>query len=300
VHDGYEPRAQKSGAQGRQRQVGTLEIGPRELRSVMNTALDQAAAIAKIKDKMAQIATLERQPRFCAEFKKWRRDTEVLLQRIFGPSAYQVGDFVEIDFIFRGMHKMGDTVPFESRYRNALKESFAILTSIYEEIEEFGISVGDSTVNNPMSAIEKIAVHFHAVTRQLRARHAGRETLDVKDEYDVQDLLYALLKIFFKDIRQEEWTPSYAGNSSRMDFLLHQEEIVIEVKMTREGLKQKELVDQLLVDIARYEEHPACKSLVCFVYDPAGWIGNPAALIGDVEKGARKIAVRVFVQPEQG
>ena len=85
----------------------------------------------------------------------------------------------------------------------------------------------------------------------------------MKDEYDVQDLLHALLRIFFKDIRPEEWVPSYAGSSSRMDFLLHQEEIVIEVKMTRDGLKQKELVDQLLIDIARYEKHPGCKTLIC-------------------------------------
>lgn len=119
----------------------------------------------------------------------------------------------------------------------------------------------------------------------------------MQDEYDVQDLLHALLRIFFKDVRPEEWTPSYAGNSFRMDFLLHQEEIVIEVKMAREGLKQKELVDQLLVDIARYEEHPSCKSLICFIYDPDGWIGNPSAVIADIEKGDPRIAVRVFVQP---
>jgi len=56
-----------------------------------------------------------------------------------------------------------------------------------------------------------------------------------------------------------------------MKVLIHQEEIVIEVKMTREGLEQKELVGQLLIDIARYQEHPGCKSLICFVYDPAGW-----------------------------
>jgi hypothetical protein len=35
----------------------------------------------------------------------------------------------------------------------------------------------------------------------------------LKDEYDVQDLLYALLRIFFDDVRPEEWTPSFAGKS---------------------------------------------------------------------------------------
>jgi len=63
---------------------------------------------------------------------------------------------------------------------------------------------------------------------------------------------------------------------------------------------QKELVDQLLVDIARYEENPSCKSLICFVYEPDGWTGNPSAVFADVEKVNRAIAVRVFVQRKQG
>jgi len=265
----------------------------------VSTKLDESTAISKIKAKIAEIAKLRNLPRQCPEFMKWYRETIVLLKKIFGPSAYQVSHFEAIEFTYRGGFTLGDEHPFEYRYRRALEEADAILTSIYQEIEEYGLSVADSVGNNPISVIEKIALRFHAVARQLRARHAGRATLDVSDEYDVQDLLHALLRVFFKDVRPEEWTPSYAGTSSRMDFLLRPEEIVIEVKMTREGLKQKELVDQLLVDIARYEEHPGCKSLVCFVYDPDGWIANPAAVVTDIEKGARKIAVRVFVQPEQ-
>jgi len=61
---------------------------------------------------------------------------------------------------------------------------------------------------------------FHNVVKQLRSRYNGRPTVDVEDEYDVQDLLHALLRLYFEDVRVEEWTPSYAGGSSRMDFLL--------------------------------------------------------------------------------
>ena len=45
-------------------------------------------------------------------------------------------------------------------------------------------------------------------------------------------LLHALLLLYFDDIRAEEWTPSYAGKSARMDFLLKNEGVVIEVKKT--------------------------------------------------------------------
>ena len=41
-----------------------------------------------------------------------------------------------------------------------------------------------------------------------------------------------------------------------MDFLLKDDEISIEVKMTRDGLKDKELGEQLIIDIAKYKEHP--------------------------------------------
>jgi REase_DpnII-MboI len=34
--------------------------------------------------------------------------------------------------------------------------------------------------------------------------------MDIKDEYDVQDLLHAILRAFFDDVRPEEFVPSYA------------------------------------------------------------------------------------------
>jgi hypothetical protein len=115
---------------------------------------------------------------------------------------------------------------------------------------------------NSIKLIECICTRFHLVIRQLRSRHDRRPTLNVEDEYDVQDLLHCLLRLYFDDIRLEEWTPSYAGGCSRMDFLLRKESIVIETKKTRNTLGQRELVDQLIVDIERHQKHPSCKTLM--------------------------------------
>ena len=68
--------------------------------------------------------------------------------------------------------------------------------------------------------IATLAERFHAVVRRLRDRRENRPTLDVNDEYDVQDLFHEVLTIHFDDIRKEEWAPTYAGGASRMDFLL--------------------------------------------------------------------------------
>jgi hypothetical protein len=113
----------------------------------------------------------------------------------------------------------------------------------------------------------------------------------------VQDLLHALLLIDFDDIRPEEWTPSYAGSSSRMDFLLKNEQIVIEAKKTRKGLGAKEVGEQLIVDIQKYQAHPDCKTLICFVYDPEGRIPNPKGIENDLNCTEDDLTVKVIITP---
>jgi hypothetical protein len=166
------------------------------------------------------------------------------------------------------------------------------------EIEEFGLAV-DAAEDEPdhLTLIEKICLRFHAVARQLQHRHSGRETITVNDEYDVQDLLHGILRLHFDDIRAEEWTPSYAGGSSRADFLLKAEEIVIEVKKTRPSMKPKDLGEELIIDLVRYGSHPNCKALVCFVYDPEGRIGNPAGIERDLERHGGPLKVKVIIAP---
>jgi len=152
---------------------------------------------------------------------------------------------------------------------------------------------------SPLARVEKIINRFHLVARQLRSRHADRATLVVEDEYDVQDLLHALLKLEFDDIRPEEWTPSYAGSCSRMDFLLKAEQVVIEVKKTSKSVESKQIGDQLLIDVARYATHPDCRTLVCFIYDPEGRLGNPSGLKRDLEaRTTGTVAVLVHIRPE--
>lgn len=145
--------------------------------------------------------------------------------------------------------------------------------------------------------LETIFNRFFRVAKQLQRRHNRRGTLVIFDEYDVQDLLCSLLVLHFDDVRPEEWTPSYAGGSKRMDFLLKDAGFAIEVKMTRDGLKDKELGEQLIIDIANYKQHKECKCLYCFVYDPDGHIRNPRGMEKDLMALDKEFPVKVFVRP---
>jgi hypothetical protein len=99
-------------------------------------------------------------------------------------------------------------------------------------------------------------------------------------------------------VRGEEYTPSYAGSTARMDFLLKRERIVIETKMTRATLRQKEVVKQLIIDKDHYRKHPDCETLVCFVYDPEGFCDNPVALEDDVSGQDGKLRTVTIVGPK--
>lgn len=147
--------------------------------------------------------------------------------------------------------------------------------------------------------IENMFLKFHSVVKEIerRQRHEERHTLEIQDEYDVQDLLHGLLRLYFDDVRPEEWTPSYAGTSSRMDFLLKSQKVVIEVKMTRKGLRKKKLAEELIIDKAHYKRHPDCKTLYCLVYDPRGKISNPRGFETDLNERIGDFDTKVFIVP---
>jgi len=185
----------------------------------------------------------------------------------------------------------------KKEYKGNVEAGIGILKSVKEDLEMAVIQSSSSLKQNPIEILRGICDRFHLVVRQIRSRHNGRNTLDVQDEYDFQDLFHALLQLYFDDIRPEEWTPSYAGASARMDFLLKNEQIVIELKKTRTGLDAKELGNQLIEDIARYQTHPDCAILLCFAYDPDGRISNPRGIENDLGRKTDTLHVQVMIRP---
>jgi hypothetical protein len=260
--------------------------------------MNKQEAIQKLRRQLELVGRLHSTPRNSPEFQKWRRDTEVAIENIFGGDTRHLRDFSSIRYT-PGSYSMRDAeAAFNEAFRKGLQNAQAILSSMVEEVEEYWIATEQDAPKDILTAIERLCNRFHLVARQLRSRRENRKTLEIEDEYDVQDLLHALLKLHFDDIRPEEWTPSYAGSSSRVDFLLKQERIVIEAKKTRKGLSPKDIADQLIIDINRYQSHPDCRRLICFVYDPEGRIGNPYAIENDLTGSHSNLEVQVIIAPK--
>lgn len=154
----------------------------------------------------------------------------------------------------------------------------------------------------PAKVEELLEVTIHGMRRAMHPlthRRKGLQPLSFRSEYDVQDLLHALLRPWISDIRPEEFTPSYGGSSTRMDFLLPAHQLVIETKIVRDRSHARSVGQELIIDIEHYRKHPACASLWCVIYDPEHLITNSEGLKKDLQ-GLRAfddgtINVRIFV-----
>jgi hypothetical protein len=140
---------------------------------------------------------------------------KMLVRKIVPDDTHYIEDIDQISFY-------ANFAPCEPAYDlqcwgRGCEELASLLETIASQLDTFG---GNAEQVQTGSTIEQICDSFHQVARQLRSRHGSRPTLEVEDEYDVQDLLHAILRIFFEDVRPEEWAPSYAGKATRMDFLL--------------------------------------------------------------------------------
>jgi hypothetical protein len=231
---------------------------------------------------------------------------ELIKQAFDKPDNSYVFDYkrksgIDVAF-FGGSYKKPSFMEDVESCRGEMRFQVRKLKWFYEKIELLKssdlVSKGDNR-KVKFNQLINLLTRFHKFAQELRDRRQGRETVIIKDEYDVQDLLFSLLHLHFDDIRKEEFSPSNSGANSRLDFVLKKEKIILEVKMSSERLGSKELGEELLIDIGRYKEYPDCTDLVIFIYDKADHIRNKKGLINDLQKQSRpELSVTVIINPD--
>lgn len=177
--------------------------------------------------------------------------------------------------------------PFESTFHSSILEQRQLLILAKQALAE-------SASNLDMELAERIGRGLPQMIDALQRRHGNRPPFEVKDEYDVQDLMGGVLRAVFGDVRPEDPSPTRAGGSSRVDFLLKVPRIVVEMKMARPQLRDREIGNELIEDIERYRSHPDCGALVAVVYDPGRHVVNPRGLeadLGGVRDGLKVLVV---------
>ncbi|MEQ9916420.1 malate dehydrogenase [Pectobacterium aroidearum] len=217
------------------------------------------------------------------KYKNWIARVKKLIEDSYGKESDYYNDFNSV--------KIG----WSTNYNTLVRSFKPLFDAARDDLAHSTISTDTPVESSALSLVLNIMNRFPAFVRQLKRRHNGRAPLEVNDEYDVQDMVYALLTLHFNDIRAEEYTPSFAGAGSRQDFLLKKERIVIEVKKTRESLGAGKVGGELLIDMARYRAHQDCDTLVLFVYDPDCYINNPLGVKTDLESKDAEGKVKVVI-----
>jgi hypothetical protein len=264
-------------------------------------AIDKLARLVNTIDNLSRYESREGN----IEFEKWHKDVEINLTYIFkDDDGKHARDFKRINFRQRTQlwtDELYGKIPLNDYY-DGLQKSKALLLSFIDEINSYwenGEEREAIVSNESYENLKLLLINFHKAAIRILSRHDDRQTLEITDEYDVQDLMVSLLNIFFDDIREEECTPSYAGGASRIDFLLNDSNIALEVKKTRNGLTDKQIGEQLLVDIQRYKSHPKVKKLICFIYDPDWKLRNPKGLENDLPLSGEGLEIEIFIVPKR-
>lgn len=113
--------------------------------------------------------------------------------------------------------------------------------------------------------------NFHVFMEELTDKEPDKratlsseqlQMIKIKNEYDLQHLLYAVLKPIYLDIRSEVTEDSGVG-MVRSDLKIPQLQVVVETKCTREKMHLKKLTEEIEADIVHYSE----KNIIFFVYD---------------------------------
>src|SRR5208337_5465051 len=136
-----------------------------------------------------------------------------------------------------------------------LKDNLSLSSSIDYDIPK----VEDKIIPKDIDRLLEILIKgLPRATYPLRNRRKGFNSILFDNEYDMQDLFHSLIRPWIRDIRKEEYTPSYAGNSTRVDFACVDYNIFIELKYIRDIVHSKKIGDELVIDIAHYRKHQNC------------------------------------------
>lgn len=134
--------------------------------------------------------------------------------------------------------------------------------------------------------------------RILATRDRGRAPFEISDEYDVQDLLHAILRAYLKYTVHEEPLGKVGGaKSSRADIAIEDIGTIVEVKFVRGPKDQQRLVEEFAQDLLLYARWPHLRHFIYLVYNSSD-LRDPEALMrleGDHDVNGTRYRVYVVL-----
>lgn len=99
--------------------------------------MNKQQAIEKLETLINKANELVQVPRGSQDFKKWNRDTEVAIERIFGGETRHLQDFQGVRYSLGYFSTGTPDHEFEHAYRQGVRTAITVLQSFIDEIEEY-------------------------------------------------------------------------------------------------------------------------------------------------------------------
>ena len=171
-----------------------------------------------------------------------------------------------------------------------------------ESIIENVISLIEDNKDVTSISVDKMGIlidifkNFHKFAQQLKIRQNHAIPIYIDDEYALQDFVHAILRLHFRDVKNEVSLSEYCGKESRIDFALKNERIGIEIKFVSDNLKDGRLRHQLIEDKEQYIKSGQFDEVFFFIYDPQLVLNKPE-LFKELEERTDMCNVKVVITP---
>lgn len=116
--------------------------------------------------------------------------------------------------------------------------------------------------------------------------------LKIENEYDVQRLMYPVIRSIFTDARLEE-TEDSGHHMVRKDIVIDSQDIVVELKCSGEAVTERRISEEIAADIIHYGN----RYILFYIYDKAGVIKKPVNFQRSYENKRienKQIVVRIW------
>lgn len=230
-------------------------------------------------------------------FISWRRETETVLIQTCGDNRKSKMFLLKTDKDVNKLSKL-NTIDILTE---ALNSGVDFIQQIKAEIKnDKANNINDSGYldeNSILIIIRRILQNFykHIQTMYQEEVHGNgtikKEALDaiqIGNEYDVQRILYSLIRPIFPTARLE--VSDDAGYKAvRYDIKIDEYNIVIEVKCTRKSMTERNLTEELGSDAFHYN----ADYIFFFIYDKENIIKNVDAYIRNYKREKSRFGTNV-------
>ena len=127
--------------------------------------MNKERAIERLKKQIQEISEVRTQQSFSSAFKKWERDTEIAIEKIFGDNARHIKDFKNIHYSLSIVTSSTTDYAFEKAFLKGLEDAKSILQSFIDELEGYWEEGSGELEGKPLDIVRKICLRFHTVAR---------------------------------------------------------------------------------------------------------------------------------------